>query len=57
MIISDVLSSILFDLSTAVRGPAARALVAVQVEEDLVHYLPLGELGFQPTRRWSCRIV
>lgn len=50
MIISDMLSSILFDFSTAVRGPAARALVAVQVEEDLVHYLPLGELGFQPTR-------
>lgn len=45
MTLSDRLSSVLFNPSTDVCGPAARALMAVQVEENLVHSLPLGGLG------------
>lgn len=46
MTLSDMLSSVLFNPSTDVCGSAAGAQMAVQVEEDPLHSLPSGRLGF-----------
>lgn len=50
MILNDTLSDAMSDLNPDVQYLAARALMAVQEEEDPVHSLPLGGLEFQPTR-------